>query len=235
MGSGKGKARRVKGSIAEASASASVAQLKVLLNGTKQWLDSNGKLHRVDGPAIEYVNGDKYWSEHGQWHRVDGPAIEYSNGTKQWYLCDKHHRVGGPAIELANGNKEWYQNGKPHREDGPAMEYADGYKAWYVNGEFHREDGPAREFPDGKKEYWINGKQVGKNKMGKQKLTEEQLKLLYAQGEIEISEFEARLPQSAELLAAEKETEKLVRRSRMVGAPEEQEGSLETHTRKVSF
>ena len=29
-------------------------------NGTKQWL-VNGKLHRLDGPAIEHYSGSKYW------------------------------------------------------------------------------------------------------------------------------------------------------------------------------
>ena len=33
---------------------------KVNGDGTKQWY-LNGKLHREDGPAIEYVDGDKYW------------------------------------------------------------------------------------------------------------------------------------------------------------------------------
>ena len=28
-------------------------------NGTILYHDSNGKLHRVDGPAVEYANGDK--------------------------------------------------------------------------------------------------------------------------------------------------------------------------------
>jgi len=33
--------------------------------GTKRWI-LNGKLHREDGPAIEYVNGPKYWWYHGE-------------------------------------------------------------------------------------------------------------------------------------------------------------------------
>ena len=31
-------------------------------------------------------NGDKCWYFDGNLHRVDGPAIEYSNGYKYWYL-----------------------------------------------------------------------------------------------------------------------------------------------------
>ena len=71
----------------------------------------NGKLHREDGPAVEWNNGDKYWFKNGDYHRKDGPAIEY-----------------------ANGSKEWYKNGLRHREDGPAIEYIDGTKSWYLKG-----------------------------------------------------------------------------------------------------
>ena len=44
------------------------------------------KLHREDGPAIEYANGDKFWYVNGLCHRKDGPAFEYANGGKFWYL-----------------------------------------------------------------------------------------------------------------------------------------------------
>ena len=54
-------------------------------NGTKYWY-LNGKLHREDGPAIEYSDGDKHWFLNGKRHRTDGPAIEYYNGTKYWYI-----------------------------------------------------------------------------------------------------------------------------------------------------
>jgi hypothetical protein len=56
--------------------------------GHKRWRLPNGKWHRVDGPAIERVNGDKFWRLNGKLHRVDGPAIEWANGDKAWYLND---------------------------------------------------------------------------------------------------------------------------------------------------
>ena len=56
-----------------------------LLNETKYWF-LNGKLHRVDGPAIEHVNGYKYWFLNGELHRTDGPAIEFPNGYKEWWF-----------------------------------------------------------------------------------------------------------------------------------------------------
>ena len=54
------------------------------------------------------ADGTKYWYLEGKLHRVDGPAIEYANGSKQWFLEDKLHRVDGPAIEDANGFKRWW-------------------------------------------------------------------------------------------------------------------------------
>ena len=44
-------------------------------------------------------------------HREDGPAVEYSDGDKAWYQNDVRHRLDGPAFENANGFKMWYVNG----------------------------------------------------------------------------------------------------------------------------
>jgi len=52
--------------------------------GDKRWYQ-NGKLHRLDGPAIENTDGNKYWYQNGKCHRDNGPAIEYADGTKRWY------------------------------------------------------------------------------------------------------------------------------------------------------
>ena len=79
-------------------------------------------------------DGHKYWYQNDKLHRLDGPAIEYPNGSKAWYQNGKLHRLDGPACELADGSKEWYLNDKLHREDGPAIEWADGSKSWYLNG-----------------------------------------------------------------------------------------------------
>jgi hypothetical protein len=57
----------------------------------KEWRNKSGKLHRVGGPAIEYVNGNKFWFQNGERHRIDGPAIEYHYGDKDWYIRNKFY------------------------------------------------------------------------------------------------------------------------------------------------
>ena len=44
------------------------------------------KLHRVDGPAIEYSDGGKEWFQFGKRHREDGPAMDFGNHRLFWYL-----------------------------------------------------------------------------------------------------------------------------------------------------
>jgi len=87
---------------------------KVSPNGTKRWYlhDKLHKLHRIDGPAVVYPDGEKRWYQNGKLHRIDGPAIEYSDGTKHWYQNDKRHRIDGPAVVYPNGEKRWYLHGK---------------------------------------------------------------------------------------------------------------------------
>lgn len=45
----------------------------------------NGQLHRDDGPAVIYPNGDQYWWKEGKIHRDDGPATVWSDGTLEWW------------------------------------------------------------------------------------------------------------------------------------------------------
>jgi len=40
----------------------------------------NGKLHRLDGPAVIYDSGTEVWYKHGMFHRLDGPACKLKNG-----------------------------------------------------------------------------------------------------------------------------------------------------------
>jgi hypothetical protein len=49
----------------------------------------NGVLHREDGPAAIYVNGDETWYLNGKWHREDGPAFDWI-GAKSWCYHGKY-------------------------------------------------------------------------------------------------------------------------------------------------
>jgi len=57
--------------------------------GSKFYKNSKGLYHKLDGPAIEWSNGDKYWFKEGKHHRIDGPAWEYFSGYKYWYILGK--------------------------------------------------------------------------------------------------------------------------------------------------
>ena len=66
-------------------------------NGITEWR-VNGKLHREDGPAIEYANGAvEYWYFDGKLHREDGPAVTYANGEKFWYVNGDLKKVDKPT------------------------------------------------------------------------------------------------------------------------------------------
>ena len=92
---------------------------------------------------VDKYGATRYFSADGKLHRLDGPAVELANGDKIWCQNGKLHREGGPAVEDADGNKMWCWNGEIHRKDGPAIEFADGSKMWFRHGKIHREDEPA--------------------------------------------------------------------------------------------
>ena len=56
-------------------------------DGTIEWYKDD-LLHREDGPAIEWKDGDKYWYKNGLKHREDGPAVLFPNGNGWYYLND---------------------------------------------------------------------------------------------------------------------------------------------------
>ena len=88
-----------------------------VLKDRTEWYNKQGQFHRIDGPADEYKNGNKFWWLNGQRHRIDGPAVEYKNGDKFWWLNGQRHREDGPAFEWANGSKAWWLNGKEYTEE----------------------------------------------------------------------------------------------------------------------
>jgi len=133
------------------------------------WVNLSGKVKTMKTYKVDVDDdGNKYWLLNNKLHREDGPAVEYSDGTKRWYLNGERHRTDGPAIEYADGSKEWYLNGDLHREDGPAVEYDDGTKMWYLNDQLHRTDGPAIEYADGSKKWFLNNEELTETEWCKQ-------------------------------------------------------------------
>lgn len=94
-----------------------MSKLKIDKNGDRFWLNEDGMLHRIDGPAVEENNGSKEWFFNGERHREDGPAIELNNGHKSWWINNKLHRIDGPAIEWNDGDKSWFINDKQLTEE----------------------------------------------------------------------------------------------------------------------
>jgi len=83
--------------------------------GTKQWKNKIGRLHRLDGPAVEFANGTKEWHQNGQFHRSDGPAYVGANGHKEWHFRGMLHREDGPAIVFSSGRKGWWIRGAKYK------------------------------------------------------------------------------------------------------------------------
>jgi hypothetical protein len=54
-------------------------------NGSKIWYNEDAKLHRVDGPAVEYKDGTKAW---------------WINGTRIYTLCPKGTTYNGDMNDI---------------------------------------------------------------------------------------------------------------------------------------
>ena len=71
----------------------------------------NGQPHREDGPAFEYIDGEKHWGINGNYHRLDGPAVEFNNGGKHYYINHKNYSENDYNIQiyLINNNLTFYE------------------------------------------------------------------------------------------------------------------------------
>ena len=58
---------------------------KTYSNGVVVYKTDNDILHRTDGPAMKWPNGDYYWYKDGKLHRTDGPAWQVGAMAK-WYF-----------------------------------------------------------------------------------------------------------------------------------------------------
>ena len=66
--------------------------------------------------CIRDADGDGEWYVEDKLHREDGPAIEF-NEYKAWYIEDKLHRLDGPAVEYSDGGKLWWVEGVARSEE----------------------------------------------------------------------------------------------------------------------
>jgi len=122
-------------------------------NNKVEWPIDGIRMH--NGRTVD-SEGNVRWYAVGQLHRTDGPAIEYANGDCFWFVNDLLHRTDGPSVEYASGTCKWYLHGQLHRTDGPAVEWVDGYRAWYLHDKLHNETGPAIIWAHGKREWFLN-------------------------------------------------------------------------------
>lgn len=88
----------------------------------------------------QWSDGVQSWTVSDLLHRVDGPAITWPDGDAHWYVNGKFHRDADlPAVVLANGTKMWFRDGKLHRDQGaPAIERHDGLTAHFTHGQLDR-------------------------------------------------------------------------------------------------
>lgn len=77
-------------------------------------------------------SGKRFWYWLHHYHRLNGPAIQWMNGYQSWYKKGKRHRDNGPAVVYSSGSCEWYRDGLLHRDGGPARynEYYKSFEYW---------------------------------------------------------------------------------------------------------
>lgn len=72
-----------------------------------------GDLCCVDSEGVEwrYTGDNRSFDQDGKLHRLNGPAVEHPDGAKEWWLNGVRHRSDGPAVEWANGEVAWWFQG----------------------------------------------------------------------------------------------------------------------------
>lgn len=100
------------------SDSKKIVPIRSISFGNERWYytlpDGSSVIHREDGPALVWYTGDTEWYFHGKLHRIGGPALEYVDlNYREWSVNGRLHRLDGPAIEDGKDNRYlWYYYGK---------------------------------------------------------------------------------------------------------------------------
>jgi hypothetical protein len=80
----------------------------------EQVIDTDGQ---VLTKTTKAYNDSVYRNTEGRLHRIGGPAIIRSNGTQAYWVDGKRHRTDGPAVIYLNGNQEYYVDDVEYTED----------------------------------------------------------------------------------------------------------------------
>jgi hypothetical protein len=66
----------------------------------EEWTDDDGNLHRDNGPARKWVDGNKEYFQHGIYSRSDGPAFVWGK-SYEYIVNGKTHNPHGVALYRA--------------------------------------------------------------------------------------------------------------------------------------
>lgn len=124
----------------------------------EEWYQ-DGKLHRLDGPAVIKPGIEEYWI-----YGTQLSIVEFNNKVEELRTIISNALptcYTGIIKVYSNNSKDyhytWFRNGELNRTEGPSMVTQKGTKKWYKNNQLHREDGPAIQWAFGGEEYWLNG------------------------------------------------------------------------------
>lgn len=83
-------------------------------NGDNQInIDQDSRIPNDFTGMATYPSGTKKYFKDGKLHREDGPAIEWSTGGESWYVNGLKHRNDGPSFKNTNDTiRHWHMDGK---------------------------------------------------------------------------------------------------------------------------
>lgn len=146
---------------------------------------SNGKKHRLDGPACRtvstlthreidkeyWINGLVYNQEYFnreaknvmEKERLEEKAVE-PRPSEKVIIAAKNGDPNLVCYSTSTESVRWElkSSGKLHYVDGPAVVKKDGTREFWHEGKLHCRSGPAVIRPDGQEEYYINGVKLDK-------------------------------------------------------------------------
>ena len=80
-------------------------RIDVDIYGHRRYYNAEGQPHREHGPAVEHVNGSKFWYQNGKLHRTDGPAIISKTGVPSFWLNGEY--MTPSEYDCAAGYVKW--------------------------------------------------------------------------------------------------------------------------------